>query len=57
MRLQLLKASTTDALILNDISKRAFDSDILIGAPSLGGPPWIYVITIPCTNGKTRKFV
>ena len=39
MRLQLLKASTTDVLILNDISKRAFDSDILIGAPSLGGPP------------------
>ena len=39
MNLQLLKASTSDALSLNGISKRAFDSDVLIGAESLGGPP------------------
>ena len=39
MSLQLLKASTSDALSLNGISKRAFDSDILVGAASAGGPP------------------
>ena len=39
MSLQLLKAGTSDALTLNGISKRAFDSDILVGATSSGGPP------------------
>ena len=39
MNLQLLKAGTADALTLNGISKRAFDSDILVGATSPGGPP------------------
>ena len=39
MSLQLLKAGTSDVLTLNGISKRAFDSDILVGATSLGGPP------------------
>ena len=39
MSLQLLKAGTSDALTLNGISKRAFDSDILVGATSPGGPP------------------
>lgn len=39
MSLQLSKASTSDALTLNGISKRAFDSDSLVGAPAAGGPP------------------
>ena len=39
MSLKLLKAGTSDALTLNGISKRAFDSDILVGASSPGGPP------------------
>ena len=39
MSLQLLKAGTADALTLNGISKRAFDSDINVGAASAGGPP------------------
>lgn len=39
MALQFLKASTSDALILNCISKQAFDSDVEVGAPSAGGPP------------------
>ena len=39
MSLQLLKAGTPDALTLTGISKRAFDSDILVGAESTGGPP------------------
>ena len=34
-----MKASTADALVLNAISKRAFDSDVQVGAPSAGGPP------------------
>lgn len=37
MSLQLLKAGTSDALTLNEISKRAFDSDILVGTTSPGG--------------------
>ena len=39
MSLQFVKASTSDALTLNGISKRAFDSDVHVGAPSAGGPP------------------
>ena len=39
MSLQFLKASTSDALTLTGISKRAFDSDVLIGGPTSGGPP------------------
>ena len=39
MSLQFLKASKSDALILNCISKQAFESDVEIGAPSAGGPP------------------
>lgn len=39
MSLQLLKAETSDALTLNGISKRAFDSDILVGATLPDGPP------------------
>ena len=39
MNLQLLKASTADALTLNGISKRAFDSDVMVGEDTAGGPP------------------
>ena len=39
MNLQLLKADTSDALTLNGISKRAFDSDVCVGGASAGGPP------------------
>ena len=39
MCLQFLKAGTADALVLNAISKLAFDSDVEVGAPSAGGPP------------------
>ena len=37
--MQFVKAGTSDALILNCISKQAFDSDVEVGAPSAGGPP------------------
>ena len=37
--MELIKAKTSDALVINGISKRAFDSDIAVGAPSKAGPP------------------
>ena len=39
MELQFSKASTSDALTLNGISKRSFDSDVSVGAEFAGGPP------------------
>jgi len=39
MSLQFSKAGTSDALVLNCISKSAFDSDADAGAPAKGGPP------------------
>ena len=39
MSLQVLKAGTSDALTLNEISKRAFDSDVFVGGPQAEGPP------------------
>ena len=39
MGLQLIKAGTSDALTLNGISKRSFDSDVSVGGPQTGGPP------------------
>ena len=37
--IELTKAGSSDALVINSISKRAFDSDIAVGASSKGGPP------------------
>ena len=39
MDLRFVKAGTSDALVLNSISKKAFDSDVEVGAASAGGPP------------------
>ena len=39
MSLQFLKASTADAVSLMCISKKAFDSDVEVGASSVGDPP------------------
>ncbi len=39
MNLQFLLAGTSDALTLTGISKRSFETDILVGGPSKGGPP------------------
>ena len=39
MGLQFVKAGTADALTLNGISKRAFDSDVEVGSPGPCGPP------------------
>lgn len=37
--IEFVKAGTSDALVINGISKRAFDSDVEVGAPCKGGPP------------------
>ena len=37
--MELTQAGTSDVLVINGISKRAFDSDIAVGAPSKAGPP------------------
>lgn len=37
--LKFSKAGTSDAVVLNCISRLAFDSDTGVGAPSKGGPP------------------
>ena len=37
--MELTKAGTSDALVINGISKRAFDSDITVGGSSKAGPP------------------
>ncbi len=37
--IELVKAGTSDAVVINGISKRSFDSDFEIGAPFKGGPP------------------
>lgn len=39
MSLQFLKAGTADAVSLMCISKKSFDSDVEVGASSVGGPP------------------
>ena len=39
MSIQFTKAGTSDAPVLNAISKLAFDSDVEAGAPAAGGPP------------------
>ena len=39
MDLKFMKAGTADALVLNSISRQAFDSDTEVGAASRGGPP------------------
>ena len=39
MSLKFEQAGTADALTLTGISKRSFDSDIEVGAPSKEGPP------------------
>lgn len=37
--LELTKAGSSDTLVLTGISRRAFDSDITVGASFKGGPP------------------
>ena len=45
MNLKLMKAGTSDALVLNSLSRQAFDSDTEVGAVSSGGPPGYQSVT------------
>ena len=54
MSLQFVKASTSDALTLNGISKRAFDSDVQVGAPSAGGPPGYMSVSYHTKMARTN---
>lgn len=51
---ELTKAGTSDALVLNSISKRAFDSDIAVGAPSKAGPPGYKSVSFHVKMAKTN---
>lgn len=52
--MELTKAGTSDALVLNSISKRAFDSDIAVGAPSKAGPPGYKSVSFHVKTAKTN---
>ncbi len=53
MDLKFAKAGTADAPTLTGISKRAFDSDVLVGAASAGGPPGY--MSVPFHTGMARR--
>ncbi|MBR3056774.1 MAG: GNAT family N-acetyltransferase [Clostridiales bacterium] len=58
--MKLVKAGTSDTVILVAISKHAFDSDIGVGAPSAGGPPGYKSIPFHmkmARSGKLYKLV
>lgn len=42
--MELMLAKSQDALVLTSISKRAFDSDVEVGASQAGGPLKISLI-------------
>ena len=52
--MELTKAGTSDALVINSISKRAFDSDIAVGAPSKIGPPGYKSVGFHVKMAKTN---
>ena len=53
MDLQFMKAGTSDALVLNSISKQAFDSDAEVGAASPGGPPGYQSVPVHLKMART----
>jgi len=53
MSMQFVKASASDVLTLTEISKKAFDSDVQVGAPSAGGPP--DYMSVPFHAEMTRE--
>ena len=58
--MELMKAGTSDAVILVAISKRAFDSDVEVGAPSAVGPPGYKALPFHmkmARNGNLYKLV
>lgn len=51
--MELAKASTSDALVINSISKRSFDSDVTAGNPSVGGSPGYMSVTFHTKMART----
>lgn len=56
MNLQLMKAGTSDALVLNSISRQAFDSDTEVGAASPCGPPGYRSVSFHVRMARTNAF-
>ena len=52
--LQFMKAGTSDALVLNSISRQAFDSDVKAGAASSGGPPGYQSVSFYVRMARTN---
>lgn len=52
--MELVKAGTSDALVINSISKRSFDSDIMVGSPSVGGPPGYMSVSFHTKMARTN---
>lgn len=70
--IELVKAGTSDVLVINSISKRSFDSDVEVGASSKGGPPGymsiqfhtkmarlnhLYKLLVDAVIQKRKKFI
>ena len=56
MGLQFMPAGTSDALTLTGLSKRAFETDVLVGGPSKGGPPGYMVrLAAHVSNGLKSR--
>ena len=52
--MELTKAGTSDVLVINGISKRAFDSDITVGALSKAGPPGYMSVSFHIKMAETN---
>ena len=55
MSLKFEPAGTADALTLTGISKRSFDSDIEVGAPSKEGPPGYMSVPFHTKMARTKN--
>lgn len=53
--MELTKAGTSDVLVINSISKRAFHSDIVVGASSKAGPPGYMSVGFHIKMAKTNR--
>ena len=56
MNLIFMKAGTSDAPVLNSISKQAFDSDAGVGAASPGGPPGYQSVSFHVRMARMNHF-
>ncbi len=52
--MEFIKAGTADALVLSSISRRAFESDIAVGAASKAGPPGYRSVSFHTKMARTN---